>query len=472
MAKINVKGLVIKQRGDKLYCYWQPNAAERKAGWIALRLGSDIRAAQAACDKQNDEISAWRDGGSRPAKVKAFIKGGTMAQLILKFREARFVPAAKGGLSAKTQTTYSGALDIIERWAGNEQVVHITRARVRTFRNALLKPDANGFVMLHRAGGTMRVLHTLMKFAINEGFLPETATNPAAEQNMPSAPARDQIWSQPAIDLFIAAALEDEQPSMALAIHIGREVTQREGDIIGLTINRWVEIPAYKLDDSQMFDRLADFEPAVPGQPPRRTVRAIRVRQSKTKRWIEVPVIGELRTMMEAAIAQARAMGSMLVLHEMAIPQQFRNSMKFERHLADEMRAQGIDPTPERIAAQVMARREPRPWQETRFQRAVARYRDRAAEMARAQGDEDLATEIEGLQFRDMRRTGVVWLGELGIEDGLIGALTGHKLDEVRDILEVYMPRTTKMAGRAIVQRLERDPTGHAKATTEKKDRA
>jgi hypothetical protein len=52
----------------------------------------------------------------------------------------------------------------------------------------------------------------------------------------------------------------------------------------------------------------------------------------------------------------------------------------------------------------------------------------------------------------------VVFLGELGIADQLIAAITGHTLDETKKILETYMPRTTGMAARAIALSHARAP--------------
>ena len=66
------------------------------------------------------------------------------------------------------------------------------------------------------------------------------------------------------------------------------------------------------------------------------------------------------------------------------------------------------------------------------------------------EGEEDLAAELARIQFLDLRRTCVVYLGELGLEDHLIAAITGHDIDETRRILKVYMPRTTGRAARAI----------------------
>jgi integrase len=63
----------------------------------------------------------------------------------------------------------------------------------------------------------------------------------------------------------------------------------------------------------------------------------------------------------------------------------------------------------------------------TRFQRDFAEIREAAATAAAHQSDDALAAEIRTLQFRDLRRTCVVYLGELGLEDHLIAAITGHR---------------------------------------------
>lgn len=54
------------------------------------------------------------------------------------------------------------------------------------------------------------------------------------------------------------------------------------------------------------------------------------------------------------------------------------------------------------------------------------------------------------IQFRDLRRTAVVRLAEHGCEVPEICAITGHSLKEATTILEVYLPRTRKMAENAI----------------------
>lgn len=56
------------------------------------------------------------------------------------------------------------------------------------------------------------------------------------------------------------------------------------------------------------------------------------------------------------------------------------------------------------------------------------------------------------LQFRDLRRTAVVRLAEHGCTNAEIAAITGHSLQDTVNILEVYLPRNSKMAENAIAK--------------------
>lgn len=58
--------------------------------------------------------------------------------------------------------------------------------------------------------------------------------------------------------------------------------------------------------------------------------------------------------------------------------------------------------------------------------------------------------EMANLQFRDLRRTLAVRLAEAECSDIEISAVTGHKIDSCKQILEVYVPRNGKMAGNAM----------------------
>lgn len=53
-------------------------------------------------------------------------------------------------------------------------------------------------------------------------------------------------------------------------------------------------------------------------------------------------------------------------------------------------------------------------------------------------------------QFLDLRRTAVVRLAEAGCTEAQISAVSGHKIDTCRRILETYLPRNSTMAREAI----------------------
>ncbi len=149
-----------------------------------------------------------------------------------------------------------------------------------------------------------------------------------------------------------------------------------------------------------------------------------KLRQGKTKRWVGVPVTGALRDKVEARIAANRAAA--------AVP----GAIGVTTILINDHSGQ--------------------PWAVRRF---IAKFTDAKALAVKGFVANDNTVhaprpQLEDLQFRDLRRTAVVRLGQLGLEPQLIAAITGHKLATVEKILEVYMPRTTKMAARAIVARL------------------
>lgn len=58
--------------------------------------------------------------------------------------------------------------------------------------------------------------------------------------------------------------------------------------------------------------------------------------------------------------------------------------------------------------------------------------------------------EISRCKFLDLRRTAVVRLAEAGCTEAQISAVSGHKIDTCRRILEVYLPRNSAMARDAI----------------------
>ncbi|OJU33967.1 MAG: hypothetical protein BGN99_28115 [Alphaproteobacteria bacterium 65-37] len=61
-----------------------------------------------------------------------------------------------------------------------------------------------------------------------------------------------------------------------------------------------------------------------------------------------------------------------------------------------------------------------------------------------------LAAGLDGLQFRDLRRTGMVRMAEAGATAVEISAVSGHSIEQTTRILETYIPRNERMAATAI----------------------
>jgi len=423
MAKFTISRLVGKSNKAGLTTwYWQPSATLRKRGWAPTRLGAGIGE-----DPPQDVVDAARkrnaeaDGPAIPAaQLRRIQRPLTVAEAIRRFREAGY-PSVKTPGSAVAPATarqYKSKLARLEAWAGAVALSSITPARVAIWRDTLMKPARKGRwagqVRHHAAHETLRVGRTLFAWLEQKGLAPR-GSNPFAAFGLAAPAPRDAIW-WPASREAIAAAAKDS-PSMALAIDLAFQIGQREADLLKLSIAQYVEIPRYKLDP--------DVAAALAGADGR--VTGIRLRQAKGKRWVEIPVVGATRAAIEREIAAARKAGRTTLLWD------------------EERKATWGAPSPE--AGQRY------------FIRRFAELRADAAAAAAKAGDEALAAELATLQYRDFRRTCVVHHGELGASDINIAAITGHILDEVRKILETYMPRTTGSAARAIALSASRSIT-------------
>lgn len=60
-----------------------------------------------------------------------------------------------------------------------------------------------------------------------------------------------------------------------------------------------------------------------------------------------------------------------------------------------------------------------------------------------------------GLRFADFRRSAVIHMAEAGCSEVEIAAVTGHSYERTRQILETYLPRTSKMAKAAMAKRMQ-----------------
>lgn len=403
MAKITIPGLVVKDTAGGIRYYWQPSATLRKAGWKPVPLGRDEDGAIRAARARNEEVRIWREGEGGPRDVKRIEKRHTVDAIIAEYKAARYPK-----LKDNTQAHYTSKLLTISRWAGKERMAAITRQNIMEFRDALYAPRKDGKVRENTAYNTLKMLRTLWDWAFRNEHIP---VNPAmGDMDISLPPPRQQFASALARQALVDAAIALERPNMAAAMILAWTVGQREDDLLKLLQTRYDEIQGYEADDPAVYNRLAAREPD--GR-----VMGIRLRQGKTDRWVGVPVTGEARQHLEAAIASARALNLTTILHD----EERERTWTANAHAERRVRA-------------------------TQFQRAFGAIREHAVTTTRKAGDAELAAEIEDLQFRDFRRTCVVTMGQRGIPDHLISAITGHRLDTVKKILETYLPRTTGMA--------------------------
>lgn len=422
MAKISIPCFRIKKTAGGIRYYWEPSATLKKDGWKAVPLGKDEEAAIRAARARNAEVAAWRAGDASPREVRKIEKRHTVDAVIAEFKKHRFPR-----LADNTQKEYAAKLRVISKWAGTERIDTITRQNVLQFRDALYAPRRDGVVRETSAYNTLKVLRTLFDWArTNE----HCVGNPAAGDLDVSTPApREQYASGPARDALVAAADALDLPVMAAAMILAWTIGQREEDLLKLVQTRYIELQPYEADDPAVYARLA-------GREADGRVMGIRLRQGKTDRWVGVPIVGDARRHVETALAGARKLGLTTILYD-----------------------------EERERTWTAPARVDRMTRQAQFQRSFGAIRAKAAATASASGDDDLATELAGLQFRDFRRTCVVVMAQRGIPDHLISAITGHQLDTVKKILETYLPRTTGMAMLAMDLTHERAPVQLARET-------
>lgn len=396
--KISIPCLSAVKTAGGIRYYWKPTPAMRRSGWKSIALGRDFEAAVTAAKKRNEEVETWRNGGAKPAEVKKIIKRQSFSALILDYKKSdNFLARAES-----TKREYLSCLRALERWAGNQPIDWITRARVQVLKKFLLTPaEPGGPLRYARCRNVMAVLYNVMQVAVDDDRL---AANPAAKAGVAGGPARDRIASEEEVAALVAAAERLDRPSMATAILMGVSFGQRQGDLLKASWSQW------------------------------RSGR-LRLRQGKTRVWVEVKAVETLRVRLTASWADyLRAHevpdAAALILTNENTGEQW-NARVFNRVWRD-VKAEAMNPTQKPSAPRV----EPCP-------------------------------DLDDLEYRDLRRTAVVRLAEAGCTLAEITAITGHKIERAKKILEVYMPRTTPMADAAIA-RLEAHQASKAEPKEQK----
>ena len=358
MAKQKFKIRYMSTRAGKngVRYYWQPSSVLLKAGFKLTRLPDELPEAAARAMELNAAVDEWRGGIISGDQAIGRIHPESFTALMNAYKASTYWRR----ITDRTRKGYEQCFDVLKAKFGNEIVHFITRTRVLKFyEEEYPKHPAV-------ANACMRVLRLTLQFGVNLGWL---KSNPASRPGMIASEPRQSVWSKEEENAFIETALEMKLPSIAAAFILSAYLGQRQGDILRLT-------------------------------PAQFNGRTFRLRQSKTKVWIEVPAHRRVREILERITMQSdRTIICTDTKGEPYKPDYFRKL----------------------------------------FRKVISTAAKRHPEI-----------NFDNLQFLDLRRTAVVRLGEVGATEAEISAVTGHKLETCRQILETYLPRNSLMAANAI----------------------
>lgn len=406
---------------------WKPSPRLRKLGWKNIDLGTDERTAINAAITRNAELALWEQG--RPMEIATVQKPisratATFGDLVHEFRQdmlrrSAFPRQHEEHLTAKTCRQYHSQLNSLMSWAedGATRVDAITSEMCEDLRKALVN-HATDFTTAAR----LRMLRQLMNFAVKP--LKVISNNPMDDVTIPTPKPRSKRASIDAIEWLAEFAEtwvgQDARggPNLACAVLMGFYTTQREGDLLSAIRMNWRPI-----DDVDHYDRAAL---SVGGVAP----MGLRILQSKTQKRVTSFVPPEVAARIDDLIA-SRGGG-------------------WDGNLLLEDSSDGAV----------------RQWPEWRFQRDYRTMRIAAEAAAEAAGDSWLASELANLQFRDMRRSGMCWMRDMGASVPQIANISGHSIAYTTKILDTYLPGDPRGAAAglasAIRTRASR-PTGHRK---------
>jgi len=256
-------------------------------------------------------------------------------------------------LKEKTRKEYRRMLTRIEEAFGDMPLAALEDPRVRhefmNYRAEIARASGD-----READNRLSVVSAMLSWAKHNGII--FANHIAGFRRLYKVDRSQLIWLPQHIEAFMRVAPVEMQRALILALHTG----QRQGDLLRLT---WT-----------------NYDGA-----------AIRLRQGKSGRHVEVPCTAALRRMLDA------------------MP---------------------------RTAAVILTTKTGRPF--------TSRYFGHQWEAAAKQAG------IAELHFHDLRGTAITMLSEAGCSNAQIAAITGHSLRTVTTILDRYLARTRALAGEAI----------------------
>jgi hypothetical protein len=388
---------------------WEPANRLRAHGWATVMLGEDFAAAVAKAEAENARLDAWRAGAAVnvPQKVENNdYRYATWADLDRRFNGPEGLEGVSyrtnKPYSAKTKMEYRGRMKFLRAWADNGRMKlrHITAESVITLRNELVQGTTP-----HTAAAILRVLSVMTGWAEFHGLI-ERGKDPAKRLNIPEPQSRRKRVQPEVVETIAAYALKKEWQSISLALCLGFYTVQRPGDLRTLTVFNW-----RRAMDISSHDRAVLAGPD--GE-----VWSFRLKQHKTGEWVDLALPHHVRVRVEAAITAERSKSAAAAANA--------NLPILVHHSTG------------------------RSWDQRNFQKYIRLAIDGALAEARAAGDDFMVDQLTGLQFRDLRRSGMCWLRDMGATVAQIAARSGHAIEMAQTILDTYMPADSRGSAAAI----------------------
>ena len=404
LAAHAVKGLTVKPgAGGRLLWYWEPNRAEKAAGWKPLGFGADKAAAQLGADRRNADIAAWRRGddpeplgsetpgmereartlaGSTNQNVRATHQNRQSAFMTIADHAHRYRTQYLIHKSTGHQRTAGSNLTLICKVFGDLLPGDIQPHHIAAWTDAMRGRGA--YTAQGRQVSDTTAHNRLRTFTALRNWI----ANPHEKFGQPKG--RHQLWEADDRAAFIAAAYDLGLPNMAFALKLAFYTGQRTQDLIAFTEAQLVEMQ--HLIDEEDRKALADKQGKVWGW---------QFVQAKGNVPMHIPFEPDILVELTRMIAHNRAR----------------------------------DRTAGRLLTHVLVNEEGggTPWLYRHFNRTWNRIKDHAiAKTGR--------TTMDELHWHDFRRSRVVQLKRMGFSHDRIATLTGHEPGSIDAIMKIYGP--------------------------------
>lgn len=192
--------------------FWRPTPTIRALGFKNEPLGVDRAKAIALAERFNAAVE--RALKNEPAAATP----GTVAAVIRDYLES----PEFAGLRDATRRGYKQTLAKIETAWRNERVGAISRGDLRKVAKAMADRP-------RQAKEYIKLWSITLGHSIEMGLRTD---NPALGMRVKGAPARQSLWLPEQVDAFCKAAVAAGRPSMARAVRLAYETTQRQADIL------------------------------------------------------------------------------------------------------------------------------------------------------------------------------------------------------------------------------------------------